>query len=54
MLATELELPATTLAAVIGHADPGFTLRVYARDGRDPAAVVSNVLDRAAAAGIGQ
>jgi excisionase family DNA binding protein len=54
MLATELELPATTLAAVIGHADAGFTLRVYARDGRDPAAVVRDVLDRAAAAGVGQ
>jgi integrase len=46
MLATELELPATTLAAVIGHADAGFTLRVYARDGRDPAAVVRDVLER--------
>jgi integrase len=54
MLATELELPATTLAAVIGHADAGFTLRVYARDGRDPAAVVRDVLERAAAVGIGQ
>ena len=36
LLATDLELPATTLAAVVGHADAGFTLRVYARDARDP------------------
>jgi integrase len=40
MLATELELPATTLAAVIGHTDAGFTLRVYARENRDAASVV--------------
>ena len=38
MLATDLELPATTLARLTGHADAGFTLRVYARDGRDEAA----------------
>ncbi len=37
MLATDLELPATTLARLTGHADAGFTLRVYARDGRDEA-----------------
>lgn len=30
-LATDLELPATTLAELIGHADAGFALRVYAR-----------------------
>jgi integrase len=47
-LATDLELPATTLAQIIGHSDPGFTLRVYARDGRDEAAVVQDVLERAA------
>jgi integrase len=35
MLATDLEVPATTLARLTGHADAGFTLRVYARDGRD-------------------
>jgi integrase len=46
-LATDLELPATTLAEIIGHSDPGFTFRVYARDGRDEAAVVSDVLERA-------
>jgi integrase len=50
MLATDLELPATTLARLTGHADAGFTLRVYARDGRDEAAVVEDVLGRAAAA----
>jgi integrase len=54
MLATNLELPPTTLAQLIGHADAGFTLRVYARDTRDTAAVVSDVLDRAASAGVGE
>lgn len=53
MLATDLELPPTTLAQLIGHADAGFTLRVYARDQRDTAAVVSDVLKRAAGAGVG-
>jgi hypothetical protein len=53
MLATNLELPATTLARLTGHADAGFTLRVYARDGRDEAAVVGDVLARASAANIG-
>jgi integrase len=53
MLATDLELPATTLARLTGHADAGFTLKVYARDGRDEAAVVDDVLNRASAAGIG-
>ena len=53
MLATDLELPATTLARLTGHTDAGFTLRVYARDGRDEAAVVEDVLARAAGAGIG-
>ena len=54
MLATDLELPATTLARLTGHADAGFTLKVYARDGRDEAAVVSDVLARAASARIGR
>jgi dipeptidyl aminopeptidase/acylaminoacyl peptidase len=53
LLATDLELPATTLARLTGHADAGFTLKVYARDGRDDAAVVEDVLTRAAGAGIG-
>jgi integrase len=52
-LATDLEHPATTLAQIIGHSDPGFTLKVYARDARDEAAVVSEVLSRAAGARIG-
>jgi integrase len=54
MLATNLELPPTTLAQLIGHADAGFTLRVYARDTRDTVAVVSDVLKRAASAGVGE
>ncbi len=53
MLATDLELPATTLARLTGHTDAGFTLKVYARDGRDEAAVVEDVLARASGAGIG-
>jgi integrase len=47
MLATDLELPATTLARLAGHADAGFTLRVYARDARDSSGVVADVLARA-------
>ena len=46
-------LAATTLARVTGHSDPGFTYRVYARDARDDAALVADVLDRAATAGFG-
>ena len=53
MLATDLELPATTLARLTGHADAGFTLRVSARDGRDEATVVDDVLRRASGAGVG-
>ena len=53
MLATDLELPATTLALLVGHADAGFTLRAYARDGRDTATVVEDVLGRAVGAGVG-
>ena len=53
MLATDLELPATTLARLTGHTDAGFTLRVYARDARDPAALVEDVLARADGAGVG-
>jgi integrase len=53
MLATDLELPATTLARLTGHADDGFTLKVYARDSRDETAVVEDVLARASGAGIG-
>ena len=53
MLATDLELPATTLARLTGHADAGFTLKVYARDRRGDAAIVGDVLARASAARIG-
>ena len=52
MLATDLELPATTLARLTGHADAGFTLKVYARDARDDAAVAEDVLASATAARI--
>ena len=53
-LATDLDLAATSLARATGHSDAGFTLRVYAKDARDEAAFVSDVLNRAASAGIGQ
>lgn len=46
-------LAPTTLARITGHSDPGFTYRVYARDARDDAALVADVLDRAAGAGFG-
>jgi integrase len=45
-------LSPTTLARITGHSDPGFTLKVYARDGRDEAAVIADVLATAAAAGL--
>lgn len=51
LVATDLELPATTLAELIGHTDAGFTLRVYARDARDTAIIVADVLTRAENAG---
>jgi integrase len=54
MLATDLELPATTLARLTGHADAGFTLKVYARDGRDETTVVDDVLARAHVAKVGR
>jgi integrase len=53
MLATDLELPATTLARLTGHKDAGFTLRVYARDGREQTVVTDDVLARARRAGVG-
>jgi integrase len=53
ILATELSLPITTVARILGHQDASFTLRCYARDARDEAAVVSDVLSRAAEAKIG-
>jgi len=36
-----------------GHADAGFTFKVYARDGRDEAAVIADVLGRATGVGVG-
>jgi hypothetical protein len=53
MLATDLELPATTLARLTGHSDAGFTLKVYARDARDELVLVEDVLGRAAEARVG-
>jgi integrase len=52
-LATDLGLPAPTLAAIAGHSDAGFTLKVYARDPRDPESMTADVLARAEAAGVG-
>ena len=51
--ATELDLPATTLARLAGHANAGFTMKAYARDARDDAAVVQDVLARARTARVG-
>ena len=45
-LATELELPATTVARIMGHADAGFTLRAYARDARSDVDLTADVLAR--------
>ena len=53
MLATELQLPATSLAQVVGHADGSFTLKLYARDARSQDALVADVLTRAASAQVG-
>jgi hypothetical protein len=53
ILATDLGLPATTLARLTGHADAGFRLRVYARDARDDATLVEDVLERATTAQLG-
>jgi integrase len=46
-LATELELPPTTVARIMGHGDAGFTLRAYARDARSVADLAAEVLARA-------
>jgi integrase len=53
MLVTELGLPPTTVARIMGHTDPGFTLRCYARDARDQGALTADVLARAERAGVG-
>ena len=43
-------LPITTVARMLGHSDPSFTLACYARDARDEAAFIDDVLERTAAA----
>jgi integrase len=53
LLATDLDLPATSLAAIVGHADASFTYRKYSRDARSTSTVVADVLQRAASAGVG-
>ncbi len=45
-LATELELPPTTVARIMGHADAAFTLRAYARDARTDTDLTAEVLAR--------
>ena len=52
-LVTDLGLAPTTAAAILGHSDPATTFRLYARDARDPDTMVADVLERAAAAGVG-
>jgi predicted nucleic acid-binding protein len=44
-------VPATTLARLIGHTNAGYTWKLYARDGRSDATVAKDVLDRARNAG---
>ena len=41
----------TTVSAMMGHANPAFTLACYGRDPRDTATMIADVLARAAAAG---
>jgi integrase len=53
LLATDLSLAPTRLAAILGHDDPAFSMRVYARDTADTATIVADVLARARKAGIG-
>jgi integrase len=50
---SELGLPITTVSEMLGHSNPSFTLKCYGHESRDPAAVVEDVLQRAAAAKIG-
>ena len=47
-------VPITTVARLMGHTNPGFTLRAYAHDARDEAAVAEDVLGRMAAFAVGQ
>ena len=53
-LATDVQVAATTLARVTGHTDPGFTLKLYAKDARDDAALAADMLRRAASAKVGR
>ena len=48
---TEYGLPVTTVSAMMGHANPSFTLACYGRDPRDTETMVADVLARAVAAG---
>jgi integrase len=41
----------TAVSAMLGHANPAFTLACYGRDPRDNETMVADVLARAAAAG---
>ena len=47
----ECGLAVTTVSAMMGHADPSFTLACYGRDPRDTETMVADVLARAATAG---
>lgn len=53
MLVTDMEVPITTAALVIGHASSDTTLRLYARDARSQESIVADVLERAAVAQVG-
>jgi integrase len=48
---TEYGVPVTTVSAMMGHANPSFTLACYGRDPRDEQTMIADVLARAAAAG---
>jgi integrase len=48
---TEYGIPVTTVSAMMGHANPSFTLACYGRDPRDEQTMIADVLARAAAAG---
>lgn len=46
-------VPVTTVSAMMGHANPSFTLACYGRDPRDEQTMVADVLARAATAQVG-
>jgi site-specific recombinase XerD len=48
---TEYGLAVTTVSAMMGHANPSFTLACSGRDPRDTETMVADVLARAAATG---